>query len=139
MSLNGTEWQDYAVFQRTLFALQNKDLTEEEKYVIIWLTKQIKILTEKKQNVNIFYLSAYPDQCAEMHNNSHCSKMIIEYAQLMSTAHRVLDGTEYYGRTKNNRKIKRWKLNSELEHILYKASHINHPSGIWMINMRCFV
>tara|TARA_B100001063_G_C16708398_1_gene526610 strand:+ start:1086 stop:1232 length:147 start_codon:yes stop_codon:yes gene_type:complete len=48
MSLNGTEWQDYAVFQRTLFALQNKDLTEEEKYVIIWLTKQIKILTEKK-------------------------------------------------------------------------------------------
>jgi len=86
--------------------------------------------------VNIFYLSAYPDQCAEMHNNSHCSKMIIEYAQLMSTAHRVLDGTEYYGRTKNNRKIKRWKLNSELEHILYKASHINHPSGIWVRQSR---
>ena len=82
--------------------------------------------------MNIFYLSAYPDQCAEMHNNSHCSKMIIEYAQLMSTAHRVLDGIEYYGRTKNNRKIKRWKLNSELECILYKASHINHPSGIWV-------
>ena len=81
--------------------------------------------------MNIFYLSAHPDQCAEMHNNSHCSKMVIEYAQLMSTAHRVLDGTEYYGRTKNNRKIKRWKLNSELEHILYKASHINHPSTIW--------
>ena len=86
--------------------------------------------------MNIFYLSAYPDQCAEMHNNSHCSKMIIEYAQLMSTAHRVLDGTEYYGRTKNNRKIKRWKLNSELEHILYKASHINHPSGIWVRQSR---
>jgi hypothetical protein len=86
--------------------------------------------------MNIFYLSAYPDQCAEMHNNSHCSKMIIEYAQLMSTAHRVLDGIEYYGRTKNNRKIKRWKLNSELEYILYKASHINHPSGIWVRQSR---
>ena len=48
MSLNGTEWQDYAVFQRTLFALQNKDLTEEEKCVIIWLTEKVKILTEKR-------------------------------------------------------------------------------------------
>lgn len=86
--------------------------------------------------MNIFYLSAYPDQCAEMHNNSHCSKMIIEYAQLMSTAHRVLDGEMYYGLTKNGRKIRRWKLNSELEHILYKASHINHPSGIWVRQSR---
>ena len=48
MSLTGTEWQEYAVFQRTLYALGNKDLTEEEKCVSIWLTKHIKILTEKK-------------------------------------------------------------------------------------------
>ena len=82
--------------------------------------------------MNVFYLSAYPDQCAQMHNDSHCSKMIIEYAQLMSTAHRVLDGKEYYGRTANNRRIKRWFMNSDLEHILYKASHVNHPSGIWV-------
>ena len=66
-----------------------------------------------------------------MHNDSHCSKMIIEYAQLMSTAHRVLDGEKYYGLTKNGRKIARWKLNSNMEEILYKASHINHPSAIW--------
>ena len=82
--------------------------------------------------MNIFYLNPNPKICAQWHNNSHCSKMIIEYAQLMSTAHRVLDGEEYYGQTKNGRKIKRWKLNSKLEHILYKASHINHPSGIWV-------
>ena len=86
--------------------------------------------------MNIFYLSPSPRTCAIMHNNSHCSKMIIEYAQLMSTAHRVLDGEEYYGRTKNNRKIKRWRLNSELENILYKASHVNHPSGIWVRQSR---
>ena len=55
--------------------------------------------------------------------------MIIEYAQIMSTAHRVFDGEEYYGKTKNGRKIKRWKMNSNLEHILYKASHVNHPSN----------
>ena len=24
------------------------------------------------------------------------------------------------------------RLNSDLEHILYKASHVNHPSGIWV-------
>ena len=39
----------------------------------------------------------------------------------MSTDHRVLDGEMYHGRTKNGRKIKRWKLNSKLEHILYKG------------------
>jgi len=83
--------------------------------------------------MNVFYLSAYPDMCAEMHMDSHCSKMIIEYAQLMSTAHRVLDGEEYYGRTKNNRRIKRWlHPNPELEDTLYKASHINHPSALWV-------
>ena len=62
--------------------------------------------------------------------------MIIEYAQLMSTAHRVLDGEEYYGKTANGRKIKRWKLNSNLEQVLYKASHVNHPSGIWVRQSR---
>lgn len=82
--------------------------------------------------MNIFYLSSYPEVCAKMHNDSHCSKMIIEYAQLMSTAHRYLDGEMYYGLTKNGRKIKRWKVNSNLEDVLYKASHINHPSAIWV-------
>ena len=37
-----------------------------------------------------------------MHIDKHCVKMIIEYAQLMSTAHRMLDGLEYEGRTKTN-------------------------------------
>ena len=67
-----------------------------------------------------------------MHNDSHCSKMIIEYAQLMSTAHRYLDGEFYYGKTKAGRKIQRWRMNSNLEHVLYKASHVKHPSGIWV-------
>ena len=82
--------------------------------------------------MNIFYLNNDARVCAQMHNDSHCSKMIIEYAQLMSTAHRVLDGTEYYDRTKNGRRIKRWRLDDDvMETTLYKASHINHPSGIW--------
>ena len=57
--------------------------------------------------------------------------MPIEYAQLMSTAHRLLDGEMYLGKTANGRNIKRWRLDDEREDILYKASHINHPTAIW--------
>ena len=66
-----------------------------------------------------------------MHLDKHVVKMIIEYAQLMSTAHRFLDGEEYTDLTANGRRIKRWRMNGELENQLMKASHINHPSGVW--------
>lgn len=83
--------------------------------------------------MNIFYLDANPKICAEMHCDKHCVKMIIEYAQLMSTAHRILDGQEYMGLTANGRKIRRWRMDDEkLENGLMKASHINHPSNIWL-------
>ncbi len=81
--------------------------------------------------MNIFYLSHDPKECAEMHCDKHVVKMIIEYAQLLSTAHRVRDGDEYYDLTANGRKIKRWRLPDEREQRLMKASHINHPSTIW--------
>jgi len=58
-------------------------------------------------------------------------KMVIEYAQLMSTAHRILDGDEYTDLTANGRKIKRWRLSDDREQALMKASHINHPSAVW--------
>ena len=53
--------------------------------------------------MNIFYLHKDPVICAEYHIDKHVVKMPIEYAQLMSTAHRVLDGELYLGKTKNNR------------------------------------
>ena len=81
--------------------------------------------------MNVFYLDSNPVTAAQMHNDKHVVKMIIEYAQLMSTAHRVLDGEMYYGLTKNGRKIKRWRLDDEREEGLMKASHVNHPSNIW--------
>ena len=81
--------------------------------------------------MNIFYLDPDPKICAQMHVSKHVVKMIIEYAQLMSTAHRVLDGTEYTDLTANGRRIKRWRLHDEREQSLMKASHINHPSAIW--------
>lgn len=44
--------------------------------------------------MNIFYLHESPAFAAEMHCDQHVRKMLIESAQLLSTAHRVLDGTE---------------------------------------------
>lgn len=82
--------------------------------------------------MNLFYLDIRPDKCAQLHCDKHVVKMIIEYAQLMSTAHRLIDGTQYQGKTKLGRNIKRWKHpNSNMEGVLYKASHINHPTAIW--------
>jgi hypothetical protein len=81
--------------------------------------------------MNIFYLDSNVVKCAEMHNDKHVVKMILEYAQLLSTAHRVLDGSQYIDDS-SGRKIKRWELSeSGMETILYKATHINHPSAVW--------
>jgi hypothetical protein len=80
--------------------------------------------------MNVFVLDRDPVISAQMHCDKHVVKMIIEYAQLMSTAHRVLDGALYIDKTSNNRNIKRWRL-IEDDDVIYKASHINHPSNIW--------
>ena len=82
--------------------------------------------------MNIFYLHEDPIQNAKWHIDKHIVKMPIEYAQLLSTAHRLLDGEMYLGKTAIGRNIKRWRLYDEREDILYKASHINHPSAIWV-------
>ncbi len=82
--------------------------------------------------MNIFYLHYDTKICAQEHCDKHVVKMIIEYAQLLSTAHRLLDGTMYLDKTANGRNIKRWKLADYREPILYKASHINHPSAVWV-------
>ena len=81
--------------------------------------------------MNIFYLDHDATTCAEMHNNKHVVKMILEYAQLLSTAHRVLDGEEHIY-LRNGRKKRVWDLLDKREHILYSATHINHPSAIWV-------
>ena len=46
----------------------------------------------KLQLMNIFYLHKDPEVSAKMHCDKHVVKMIIEYAQMLSTAHRMLDG-----------------------------------------------
>ena len=81
--------------------------------------------------MNIFYLDNDPVKCAEMHVDKHSIKMILEYSQLLSTAHRVLDGQETTVKSKTGRNVKRWVLPDEREQVLYSATHVNHPSAIW--------
>ena len=82
--------------------------------------------------MNIFYLHEDPIENVKMHVDKHVVKMATEYCQLLSTAHRLLDGTMYLDRTANGRKIKRWRLSDKREDILYKASHVNHPCNVWV-------
>lgn len=58
--------------------------------------------------MNIFYLDTNPTQCAVFHCDKHVVKMILESAQLLSTAHHLCgDGGPY------------------------KLTHKNHPSALW--------
>lgn len=59
--------------------------------------------------MNIFATSQCPVQSAQEMTNVHVVKMILESAQLLSTAHFVLDG----------------------EQVGYKPTHKNHPCAIW--------
>ena len=64
--------------------------------------------------MNIFYLDHNVAKCAEMHVDRHCVKMILEYAQLLSTAHHIID-----------------RCSVSTPHI-YKPTHVYHPSAIWV-------
>ena len=67
--------------------------------------------------MNIFYLDRDPAKCAMMHCDKHVVKMILEYAQLLSTAHHLVDG--------------------EPSIDCYKPTHKNHPSAVWVRESRC--
>ena len=82
--------------------------------------------------MNIFYLDHDVTECAKMHNDKHVVKMILEYAQLLSTAHRILDGTELSVLSATGRKKKVWQLPDNRDSVLYSCTHANHPSAIWV-------
>lgn len=79
--------------------------------------------------MNIFYLSHNVAECASWHIDKHVVKMPLETAQLLSTAHRILDGRAVT--VHSPRKKTSWLLPDDRETTLYKATHANHPSCIW--------
>ena len=81
--------------------------------------------------MNIFLLDNDPKICAEYHLDKHVVKMILEYSQLLSTAHRLLDGKQSESLSKTGRRTTTWRLDDDRDSLLYKATHSNHPSAIW--------
>jgi hypothetical protein len=62
--------------------------------------------------MNLFVLDYNPKLAVQYHNDKHIVKMILETAQLLSTAHRLLDG--YVGDE------------------IYKSTHKHHPCAVWV-------
>ncbi|MCX6783286.1 MAG: hypothetical protein NTZ20_04875 [Candidatus Levybacteria bacterium] len=62
--------------------------------------------------MNIFYLDNDPNIAAIWMTDRHVVKMILESAQMLSTAHRILG------------------INPSDK--LYKSTHVNHPSNKWI-------
>lgn len=98
--------------------------------------------------MNIFFTHPNPHVAANEHCNVHQVKMILEYGQLLSTAHRVIDGKLETVLVWNGA---RWVKRKTYIHpsdtldapsdrpcrilrgtVLYLDSHINHPSAVWV-------
>jgi hypothetical protein len=62
--------------------------------------------------MNIFILDTNPRIAAKMHCDKHVPKMILETAQMLSTAHHVYDTPQ--------------------APFVYKKAHLNHPCTIWV-------
>ena len=81
--------------------------------------------------MNLFILDKDPVKAAQLQCDKHVVKMIVESAQMLSTVHRMLDGTMERRPSKSGAMLQYWKLHDDREDIVYKACHFNHPSTIW--------
>lgn len=83
--------------------------------------------------MNIFRLDEDPVIAAQMMCDKHVVKMVTEYGQLLSTAHRVIDGTPVRRPSKSGKRmVDHYQVNGAFrEALLYKVAHKNHPSAIW--------
>ena len=98
--------------------------------------------------MNRFRIEETPSACAKSHCDKHVVKMIVEEAQMLSTAHRILDGklklvqsTDSRGdpvflKSGKPRMKKKWDLHEgrgdkEGDKVMYNAVHMAHPCTIW--------
>ena len=79
--------------------------------------------------MNIFVLDINPKTAAQMQCDKHVVKMIVESAQMLSTAHRMLDGYAEKRPSKSGKTMVNYWVHprQEMEDILYKAVHHKHP------------
>jgi len=86
--------------------------------------------------MNIFFVDSNPINAAQALVDRHIVKMVLETSQLLSTAHRILDGAPVLVMLRNpdtgkTRKKTVWILPDARNDIMYNATHVNHPSAIW--------
>jgi hypothetical protein len=62
--------------------------------------------------MNIFVLDTNPSIAAKMHCDKHVPKMVLELAQMLTTAHHVYESEPWEG--------------------MYKQAHLNHPCTKWV-------
>mgnify|MGYP000968562404 CR=1 FL=1 len=83
--------------------------------------------------MNIFILDNDPVKAAQLQCDKHVVKMIVESAQMLSTAHRLLDGkVEKRPSKSGKRMVNYWRHpDKHLEISLYAAVHTGHPCTVW--------
>lgn len=100
--------------------------------------------------MNIFYVDESPKQIAKALIDKHIVKMPLETAQMLSTAHRLLDGVKTVVPLANGRRTKTFyvlpgeTLNSTSgtyseiygEAKCYSVAHANHPSTVWTMKSK---
>lgn len=85
--------------------------------------------------MNIFVLDKDPVIAANMMCDKHVVKMIVESCQLLSTAHRILDGHQSTHIGPSGRLRKTFFLSDpDMESRLCKYVMPNHPCSIWTRN-----
>ena len=82
--------------------------------------------------MNLFILDKDPVEAARLQCDRHVVKMVVESAQMLSTAHRMLDGAEERRPSNSGKTMSRyWVLPDDREDVLYKAVHMHHPCTVW--------
>lgn len=82
--------------------------------------------------MNIFILDNDPVKAAQMLCDRHVPKMIVESAQMLSTVHRMLDGTPEKRRSKSGKTMQTYyAFNDERDDLYYLAVHKYHPCTTW--------
>jgi len=68
--------------------------------------------------MNIFVLDINPRLAALYHNDRHCVKMILETAQLLCTAHLIIDGDQI--------------AKKQIGELILRPTHMHHPCAVWV-------
>ena len=88
--------------------------------------------------MNIFILDEDPILAAQQQCDKHVVKMVLESGQMLSTAHRMLDGIKHRALSKSGKRtVNHWRMeDSVMDQQLYKAVHTRHPCTVWSMETK---